>query len=195
MRLSQPDGRDNWNRWLRQEFYLPYGGINSDTIIRRVTDPSGIIVGVAQRMANEVSCRATAWDFTRPQAERRFLRNVQLDTVPEAGGNAVPGNQQLIKQNIVALHSLILGEELAIDDPEVERTFKLFLETWRETRTPGMNGMPNNNLRYECQGRQNPLSGEELPEMQRITNDNNGTIRAWMAVMSYLFSDYKFLYQ
>ena len=195
MRLSQPDGRDNGNRWLRQEFYLPYGGINSDTIIRRVTDPSGIIVGVAQRMANEVSCRATAWDFTRPQAERRFLRNVQIDTVPEAGGNAVPGNQQLIKQNIVALHSLILGEELSIDDPEVERTFKLFLETWRETRTPGMNGMPNNNLRYECQGRQNPLSGEELPEMQRITNDNNGTIRAWMAVMSYLFSDYKFLYQ
>ncbi|MFO0561974.1 MAG: DUF1592 domain-containing protein [Polyangiales bacterium] len=195
MRLAQPDGRDNWNHWLRQEFYLPYGGINSDTIVRRVADPSGIIVGIAQRMATEVACRGTAWDFTLPQAERRFFRNVQLDTVPEAGGNAVPGNQQIIKQNIAALHSLILGEQLSADDPEVERTFQLFLDTWRETRTSGMGGMPNNNLRYECQGRQNPLSGAELPEAQRITEDRNGTIRAWMAVMTYLFSDYKFLYQ
>jgi hypothetical protein len=195
MRLAQPNGRDNWNHWLRQEFYLPYGGINSDTIVRRVADPSGIIVGIAQRMATEVACRGTAWDFTLPQTERRFFRNVQIDTVSEAGGNAVPGNQQLIKQNIAALHSLILGEQLSADDPEVERTFQLFLDTWRETRTSGMGGMPNNNLRYECQGRQNPLSGAELPEMQRITEDRNGTIRAWMAVMTYLFSDYKFLYQ
>jgi hypothetical protein len=29
----------------------------------------------------------------------------------------------------------------------------------------------------------------------RITNDENGTIRAWMSVMTYLFSDYRFLYQ
>jgi hypothetical protein len=195
MRIAQPDGTGLGNRWLRQEYYLPYGGINSETIVRRVADPSGIIVGIAQRMANEVSCRGTAWDFTRPQAERRFFRNVQLDTVPEAGGNAVPNNQNLIKQNIAALHSLILGEQLATDHPEVERTFQLFLDTWRETRQPGMNGMPNNALRYECQGRQNPLSGEELPMNQRINEDTNGTIRAWMAVMSYLFSDYKFLYQ
>ncbi|MBL8680310.1 MAG: hypothetical protein JNK05_14130 [Myxococcales bacterium] len=194
-RLAMPDGRNDGNRWLRQEYYLPFGGINSDTIVRRIADPSGIIVGVAQRMANEVSCRGTAWDFTRPQAERRFFRSVQLDTVPEAGGNAVPGNQQKIKENIVALHLLVLGEELTVDHPEVERTFQLFLETWRETRTPGMNGMPNNNLAYECQGRQNPLSGEELPMGMRINEDSNGTIRAWMAVMSYLFSDYRFLYQ
>jgi hypothetical protein len=195
MRLARPDGRDVGNRWLRQEYYLPFGGINSDTIVRRVADPSGIIVGIAQRMANEVACRGTAWDFTRPQAERRFFRNVQLDTVPEAGGNAVPGNQQRIKENIRALHMLVLGEDLAVDHPEVERTFQLFLETWRETRTSGMGGMPNNSLPYECQGRQNPLSGEELPMGMRITNDENGTIRAWMSVMTYLFSDYRFLYQ
>jgi hypothetical protein len=194
-RLRQPDGQGYANRWLRQSFYFPYGGINSETIVRRIADPSGIIVGVASRMATEVACRATGWDFTRPQAERRFFRNVAIDTVPEAGGNAVPGNVQLIKQNIVALHSLILGEQLTVDDPEVARTFSLFLDTWRETRMPNAMGMPNNALPYECQGRANPLTGEELPMANRITEDTNGTIRAWMAVTTYLFSDYKFIYQ
>jgi hypothetical protein len=194
-RLRMPDGRGPDGHWLNREFYLPYGGINSDTIVRRAADPSGIIVGVAARMATEVACRGTAWDLMQPQAERRFFKHVQLDTVPEAGGNTVPGNVVLIKQNIVAMHELILGERLSIDDPEVERTYQLFLETWRETRMPNAMGMPDNALPYECHGRQNPVTGEELPDMQRLTEDRNGTIRAWMAVMTYLFTDYRFLYQ
>ena len=175
---------------LVHEYYYPYGGINSDTIVRRVTDPSGIIIGVAQRMANEVACIGTAFDFTRPQADRRFFTRVQLDTVPEAGGNPVPANAALIRENIVAMHRLILGETLRVDDPEVDRTFTLFLETWRETRVPAMN---MNNL--GCDATINPITGVALEMSERITEDTNGTIRAWMAVLSYLFQDYKFLYQ
>ncbi len=194
-RLRMPEGRGDDNHWLEREFYLPYGGINSDTIVRRASDPSGIITGVASRMATEVACRGTAWDFMQPQADRRFFRGVQLDTVPEAGGNTVPGNVTQIKQNTISMHELILGERLSIDDPEIERTFQLFLETWRETRMPNAMGMPNNSLPYECHGRQNPVTGEELPDAMRLTEDRNGTIRAWMAVMTYLFNDYRFLYQ
>lgn len=174
--------------WLLSDFYYPYGGINSDTIVTRQSDPSGIIVGVAQRMANEVACRATAWDFTRPSAERRFFPNVRVDTVPESAGQPVPGSIAQIRQNIVHLHQAILGETLAVDDPEVTRTYNLFFETWRETSMS--NALPD-----ACRAQNSPVDGAPIDMAARITDDRNGTVRAWMAVLSYLFSDYRFLYQ
>ncbi len=176
--------------WLTNEFYFPYGGINSDTIVKRATDPSGVIIGVAQRMANELACRGTAFDFTRPQAERRFFRNVRIDTVPESAGQPVPGSVAQIRQNIVELHERILGERLSIDSVEVERTYQLFLETWREVRDANSNAIPD-----ACRATRDITTNEALAMGTTITEDRNGTVRAWMAVLTYLFSDYRFLYQ
>jgi hypothetical protein len=182
--------------WLEHDFYFPYGGINSDTIIRRPTDPSGVIVNIAQRMATEVACRGTAWDFTRPQAERRFFRSVELNTVPESAGNTVPASVSAIRANIVQLHQLILGETLSPNDPEVDRTYNLFLDTWHEVMTPPMGmTMPDTNIPGECQARVDLTTGDTLPDMQQINDDPNGSIRAWQAVLTYLFSDYRFIYQ
>ena len=183
---TKTPGRND--RWLLNEFYYPYGGINSDTIIRRATDPSGIITGIAHRMATEVSCRATAWDFSIPQAERRFFRHVRIDTVPESGGQPVPGSVAQIRQNIAWLHEAILGERLAVDGPEVTRTYNLFVETWRETSTTWFIPDP-------CRAQGSPVDGVRLPMERHITTDPNGTVRAWMTVLTYLFSDYRFLYQ
>lgn len=177
------------NAWLTGDFYLPYGGINSDTIVQRARDANGIISGIAQRMANEVACRGTAYDFTRPQSERRFFRRVALNTVPESAGQAVPGSVAQIRQNIVDLHSLILGEHLDENSPEIDRTYTLFLETWREA---SMNGTA---LVDACRGTRDPTNGMALPMGVQIGDDRNGTVRAWMAVLTYLFSDYRFLYQ
>ena len=46
-----------------------------------------------------------------------------------------------------------------------------------------------------CRGTRNPTTGMALPMAVQITDDRNGTVRAWMAVLTYLFSDYRFLYQ
>ena len=176
--------------WLVNDFYFSYGGINSDTIVKRTTDPSGVIVGVAQRMANEVACRATAYDFTLPQAQRRFFRRVFVETVPESAGQPVPGSVAQIKQNIVDLHELILGERLSVDSPEVARTYSLFVDTWRESATIG-SALPD-----ACRAVRSPITNEMItPAGAMITSDPRGTIRAWMAVLTYLFSDYRFLYQ
>lgn len=174
--------------WLLNDFYLPYGGINSDTIVRRATEPSGVITGIAHRMATEVACRATAWDFSFPQDERRFFRYVRIDTVPESGGQPVPGSIAQIRRNIVWLHEAILGERLPIDDPEVTRTYTLFTETWQEVR--GSNTLPE-----PCRAESSPVDGTRLPMERTIVADPNGTVRAWMTVLTYLFSDHRFLYQ
>jgi mono/diheme cytochrome c family protein len=178
------------DEWLMNDFYLPYGGINSDTVITRATDPSGIIVNVAARMATEVACRGTAFDFTRPQAQRRFFTQVERDVVPESAGHAVPESAATIRRNIVELHRLILGENLSPDSPEIDRTFNLFLETWREASTSGSNALPSS-----CRATVDLNTGENLEMSARITDDPQGTIRAWMAVLTYLFSDYKFIYE
>jgi len=183
---SKTPGRND--SWLLNEFYYPYGGINSDTIVRRATDPSGVITGIAHRMATEVACRATAWDFSSPQAERRFFRHVRIDTVPESGGQPVPGSVAQIRQNIAWLHEAILGERLSVDDPEVTRTYNLFAETWRETHTTSF-------LPDPCRAQGSPVDGARLPMERMIVADPNGTVRAWMTVLTYLFSDHRFLYQ
>jgi len=104
-----------------------------------------------------------------------------------------------IKEQIQWLHKQMLGEELAIDDPEITRTYNLFIAIFEdgqkgmakpEAEMPYSKGLP-----YACQVNANFWSGQELPEEQKLTEDPSYTIRAWMGVMSYLLSDYSFLYE
>ena len=39
------------------------------------------------------------------------------------------------------------------------------------------------------------LEWKDLPQDQVIDSDRNYTIRAWMAVMTYMLSDWKYLYE
>jgi hypothetical protein len=183
--------------WLRTDYYMPYGGHDSDQVTARIAGPNGVIANVGVRMATEVACRTTAFDFTRPRDERRFFPDVERDVVPEAAGNPVPANIDLIKKNLQRLHRLVLGEALSADDPEIERSYQLFVETWREVSKAKGEGENKGGLPYLCQARwkspETTRDEDQLPEAERITDDEGGTVRAWMAVMTYLFSDYKFL--
>jgi hypothetical protein len=176
--------------WLSTDYNLLYGGIDSNDVTRRLDTPNGIVTSVGARMSNEVACRATAWDFTKPAKDRRMFPLVELTEVPESAGNTVEGSVTDIKKNIQHLHELVLGEKLELGDPEIERTYQLFLDTWRELSLSGDTG-----LTYECSGRWDQITGEDLPEGDQITEDKTFAVRSWMAVMSYLLSDYKFLYE
>ncbi|MEM9692173.1 MAG: hypothetical protein AAGA56_06495 [Myxococcota bacterium] len=100
-----------------------------------------------------------------------------------------------IKQTIVRLHYQVLGETLTVDSPEVERTYQLFLNTWREINTKMESEEIGENLPFACQVERSPITNQVLPEDQRVQDDENGTIRAWMAVGTYMLSDQKFLFQ
>jgi Protein of unknown function (DUF1588) len=183
----------DWDRdrdFISEDYNLIYGGINSDSVTSRLAAPNGIVASVAARMANELACHATAWDFTKATKDRRLFPLVQLTEVPESAGNTVDGSVTDIKKNIQYLHQLVLGEKLELDDPEITRTYQLFLDTWRELSLDG-----NTDLTWECSGRWNKIDGTELPDDVKITDDKTYSIRSWMAVMTYLLSDYKFLYE
>ncbi len=176
--------------WLIDEYSILYGGIDSDGTITRLTAPNGIIAAVANRMANESSCRITSFDFTKGKKDRTLFPMVDLTEVPESSGHTVAASITDIKKNIQYLHELFLDEKLELDDPEIQRTYQLFLDTWHELNQAG-----NGGLSYECSAQKNPITGEDIDAAVQIKDDKTYTIRSWMAVVSYLLSDYKFLYE
>jgi hypothetical protein len=166
-----------------------YGGIDSDAITERIASLSGVMQGVALRMANELSCNVVSNDFNKAQESRSLFPLVRQIDVPESAGYPVEGSIKEIKRNIRLLHERILGESLAEDDPEIEATYQLFLETWREGTA--MDGPATKSMPWNC-----GLSlddGKALPDS--IRRDSNYVIRSWMAVVTYLLLDYRFLHE
>ncbi len=178
------------------EYRIFYGGIDSDTIIERMTVPNGIMSNVADRMANEVACWNTARDFTKPAATRALFPYVEPGFEPEdANGFEIPAVTEAIRANIQYLHWHLLGEELGDDDPEIDRSYALFLEVWRDGKRGIGLGEYVASLPGECQANIEFWSNQPLSDADRITNDPDYTIRAWMAVMTYLLGDYRFLHE
>jgi hypothetical protein len=186
--------RDGIDYLLQDDEYLIlYGGIDSDDVTERITEPNGIMTGIQFRMANEMACRTVARDFTKAAEGRRYFPHVERSFLPtDDAGFDVAEAQSNIRKNIVHMHWLFLGERLDSDHPEIDRTYNLFVETLEEGRAKLATDEIGNRL--EC-GATRDDQGVELPEEQRVTEDPEYTVRAWMAVVTYLLADYRFLYE
>jgi hypothetical protein len=183
--------------YLMTDYQILYGGINSDTVTKRLSVPNGVMASVAWRMANETSCYVAGWDFYQPKAARKLFPLVEPGDAPETAGVANPEAIARIKENIVYLHDRILGETLSVDSAEVERTYGLFFETWKEGQALILDDSDiiGDRLNYRCQVREDRITGEEFGDGARLEMDEQYTIRSWMAVLTYLLSDYDFLYE
>jgi len=179
-----------WDRraWLATDYRILYGGIDSDIVVTRLGTPNGMMAAVQERMATEVACTATAWDFLQPSDARYLFRHV-------TPADTFASNPDAIRRSVQYLHARLLGEDLDLADPELERTVQLFRETVDEGARKLESGEVGEGLPWACRGRRNPLTGEDLPEDQRLNDDETYAIRAWMAVVTYLLSDYRFLYE
>jgi len=187
---STTDRRDN----MTTDFRIPYGGIDSDLIVDRLTAPNGLMSGVAWRMANEVACNVTAWDFTRPAAERSLFPQVAITDMPEVGGAPSADGEAKIRAGLVHLHEQVLGEALAPDHPEITRSYQLWLETWREGKAALAAVPAQASVTMLCRGRVDQRTGVALPVAEQLDRDPDFTIRSWMAIITYLLSDYRFLH-
>jgi hypothetical protein len=155
----------NSNSGLSGRHYLLYGGIDSDQVTVRTTTPTSLMDGTQERIANQVACERVADD----------LYNTGL-LFPAADENDTPDTgpgETAIRQNIVHLHKYLLGEEFAVNDAEVDATYQLFLDV----RALGETAIPS-----QCRG-------------NGSSSDSNGTVLPWMAVVTYMLSDYRFLYE
>jgi hypothetical protein len=186
-------------------FNILYGGIDSFSVVDRATHLNAVMAGVVERMSNQMACRTVAWDFTKPKAERLLFPEVDVTSLPTS-------DEAAIRRNLVALYARLLGEAVEPNGEEVNAAYKLFTDTHVElSKTAKPDALP-----WGCRGRwdrSKPVirscgtagmpdykptcyaSDADLPEAQRIDQDKTYTIGSWMAVVSYLLSDYRFTHQ
>ncbi|MGE0320865.1 MAG: DUF1588 domain-containing protein [Polyangiaceae bacterium] len=183
------------NQYLTSDYKILYGGIDSDTVTQRLTSPNGVMANVIWRMANEVSCSSTAFDFTLAPQKRFLFPYVEPTQAPETEtGDVVPDAVADIKKNIQYLHARVLGEDLDLDNVEIQQTYQLFYDTWKEGITKVQGGELDKGLEWRCRARTDRYTGEDLPDGEMLEQDENYVIRAWQAVITYLLADYGFLH-
>jgi len=150
---------------LRNRHQLLYGGINSDDVVTRADEPTTLIDGIQERVANQVSCNLVA-DHLYNDGELFPFVDETITPETSAGEDA-------IRQNVQFLHRHLLGEDLELSDSELDTTFDLFVDV-RDTGETSIRGA--------CRG-----GGP--------STDANGTVIPWQAVVTYLLSDYRFVYE
>jgi len=165
-----------------------YGGIDSLNTTTRLKELNGVMNNIAERMANELACRATAPEFSRPAEQRLLFPYVELGDEPTVGLG-----KTRVRQNIQHLHERLLGERLQAGDPELERSLQLFTVVLEDGRAGLESGDYPVALPVACRGTFNPITGEAIED--GIVEDADYKIRAWMAVLTYLLGDYEFLYE
>ncbi|HWE96343.1 MAG TPA: DUF1592 domain-containing protein [Tepidisphaeraceae bacterium] len=165
-----------WGK-LEEQTAMLYGGIDSKEVTERAADPSGAMGAIQRILANDVSMRQTAMDFSRSPADRRLFPDVEPDDVPGSS----PETDAKIRRAIVHLHERILGRYDAPDSPEVDRTFKLFA------------GIVSDAAEHKEIGKEENWFGRQ--GLLHPVPDPKYTVRAWRAVVTYLLRRHEFLYE
>jgi hypothetical protein len=151
-----------------------------DTVPEREREPTPVSARLLERMAHDFACRGVAHDLSLvdPNA-RAMLTLVEPETLPDEAG--LP----LIEAQVVRLHRLLLNENLAPDDPEIQATVGLF----EGALSTGQDLM----ARDEADQRPACSIGRPGPDQRELTRDPDFTVRAWTAVVAYLIADARFV--
>ena len=180
--------RFNNRDYLLNDYLIFYGGIDSDLVTKRILEPNGVMSSLAQRMAYEVSCSAVPFDFSKFPEDRLLFPSMEITELPTV-------DEDKVRAAIVHLHDRLLGEVLGVNDEEVTATLKLL----KDTHNLGKLGIGSETVSADlpdaCRLYSDPLTGDDLPGYRHMRNDELYTIRSWMAVVSYLLSDFRFLYE
>ena len=181
-----------WDKMNSVSNRLMYGGINSDDVTEELKEPSGVIAAIQSRFAVEMACRVTPYDFALPASERSLFSGIEYTTLPfDDAGNVLEDNVSLIKETITRMYWNMYGERVTSSSPEVEAAYELYydvLVTYRE-RNPGRF--------FSCRARNymndDGTSGAALP--QSFEYDFSYSVQAWTALVAYMLSDFRFVYE
>jgi hypothetical protein len=163
-----------WNR-LNDQLAMLYGGIDSQEVTERASDPSGAMGSIQRTLANDVACKNVLRDFARPAAERVLFPAIEPDVLPGAS----PAADESIRRVIVHLHQRILGSDDAADSPDVTRTYELFAGIVADAAQ--QKGLDPREA-YHCRSAVDDAPG-----------DPHYTSRAWRGVVTYLLRRQEFL--
>ncbi|WP_300433522.1 DUF1553 domain-containing protein [uncultured Thalassolituus sp.] len=170
-----------------------YGGINSDDVTEELKTPSGIVAAMQQRLAVEMACTATSYDFALPSGDRKLFPGLEYSQLPfDDSGIELTENVSAIKDAIVRLYWIFFGERLARDSDEINVAYSLYLDILNgyQSSDPGA-GLKCRATRYlDSNG---AITSDTLA--YPLVADETYNIHAWTAMMVYLLSDSRFYYE
>lgn len=171
---------------LQEDFYGLFGGIDSDTVVKRADSLNTLMYAVAGRMSHEMVCSAVIAEFEQPRASRTLFTLVDMTDTPANASAAV-------RAQINALIARLWGDTLTDLSVEQESAYNLFNEVWadRMANAPSTwlyhnDTMDDANDEFCVLDWDNPAA---------LKQDPNHTLRSWMAVLTYLLSDFRLLYE
>lgn len=165
-----------WGHLTRQTAML-YGGIDSQEVTERATDPSGAMGSLQRTLSNDVACRNVAYDFSRQPADRILFPDIEPDIQPGVS----PEADAQIRRAIVHLHQHVLGRYDDLGSREVDLSFAIFSGVVADAAA--RKGIDDREA-WSCrQGLESPVP------------DPHYTVRAWRAVVTYLLRQEEFLYE
>jgi hypothetical protein len=179
---QRPDRTD----YLLDQYRIFYGGIDSDLVTQRVTEPNGVMASLAQRMAYEVACSAVPYDFSKSPNDRVLFPTVDRNT-------GLSADSDQVRDTVRHLHSRLLGEN--VSNTELDATIGVLMEAHSLGRQGISDGTVSEELVDDCRLNRDRNTDAQLPNDRRINQDPDYNIRAWMAAVSYLLADYRFLYE
>jgi len=178
------------HKLLQSNYRLLYGGIDSRSVTKRNYELNGVMANLQLRMSTELSGLATSVDFSLPKGKRNLFPLVELSTMP-IDANSI----DIIKKNIKYLHSHLLGEDLPVGDVELDATYKLFLDTWKDGMRRVQNKEELGYINWSWSITKDLNTGTKLSSKDYIHDDNYYILRSWSVVIAYMLSDFKFLYE
>lgn len=163
-----------WGK-LNGQLAMLYGGIDSREVTERAADPSGAMGAIQRILANDIARMQVVADFKKSPDERRLFPGIEPDVLPGAS----PESDAAIRRAAAHLHKQLLGRDEAVDSPEIDRTSRLFAGIVEEAQHRKQAGIKEDGPRSNFSS----------------SSDPNYTVRAWIAVVTYLLRRPEFLYE
>lgn len=184
-----------WDELWVTDSQLMYGGINSDDVVEELKEASGLADAMHQRMAVEMGCRATSYDFALKPEDRLLFPTIDYTVLPfdPADGSDLPENIAAIKDAIARLHWTLYGEQVEIDSADVSEVYDLYKRVLLHLREKNPGRFLSANCRATNSYNPDGTQGDILE--QKLEYDFSYSLHAWMAVMVYLLSDFRFIYE
>ena len=181
--------------WLLSllRFRIFAGGIDSIDVPRRNRGFGSLPSAVSERMALEMACQYTAYDFALDRADRKLFPLVDKEAIPSGDPNAM--DQKAILDNLAYLHDRIWGEKTSgASDPELLATYQLLSDLRKNGAAAMQAGREPATLADMCSAKIHYATAAPLPQNKQFTADNNYVVRAWQGVIAYMLLDYRFLF-
>ena len=137
--------------------------------------------------------------------------DARLEMVVESDTETSQGAMS-IRNKLVELHEKLLGLTVAADSPDVEAAYRLFVEVWSRSQADGSDSWEERTLcrsfgdqlefdgiidppPFNEDGRRDYDRVREIYDEVGVSEFHNGPLfRAWVVVLAYLLTDYRYLF-